>query len=55
MHLTYLLHWNLLKYGESVKRNRTDDTMTRNKKDNRTNNDLQNIHIKLKIEKNEPH
>ena len=25
------------------------------KKDKRTNNDLQNIHIKLKIEKHEPH
>jgi hypothetical protein len=29
---------------------RTDSTMTRRKKDKRTNNDLQNIHIKLKIE-----
>ena len=25
------------------------------KKDKRTNNDLQNIHVKLKIEKHEPH
>jgi hypothetical protein len=25
------------------------------KKDKRTNNDLQNIHIKLKIESHEPH
>jgi len=29
--------------------------MAKKKKDKRTNNDLQNIHIKLKIEKHEPH
>ena len=34
--------------SESVYRRRTDNTMI--KKDKRTNNDLQNIHEKLKIE-----
>jgi hypothetical protein len=29
--------------------------MTKGKKDKITNNDLQNIHIKLKIEHHEPH
>jgi hypothetical protein len=29
---------------------RTENTMAKRKKDKRTNNDLQNIHIKLKIE-----
>jgi hypothetical protein len=29
--------------------------MVKRKKYKRTNNDLQNIHIKLKIEKQEPH
>ena len=37
-------------YAESVNRRRTDNTMTKIKKCKRTNNDLQNIHIKLKIE-----
>ena len=36
-------------------RKRTDNTMTNRKKYKRTNNDLQNIHIKLKIELHEPH
>jgi hypothetical protein len=36
--------------SESVYRRRTDNTMTKKKKDKRTNNDPQNIHIKLKIE-----
>jgi len=35
-----------------VYRRRTDNIMTKRK---RTNNDLQNIHIKLKIELHEPH
>jgi hypothetical protein len=34
---------------ESVNRRRTDNAMAQ-KKDNKTSNDLQNIHIKLKIE-----
>ena len=34
-------------YSESVNRRRTDNAMAKRK---RTNNDLQNIHIKLKIE-----
>jgi hypothetical protein len=34
---------------------RTDNTMAKRKKGKRTNNDLQNIHIKLKIELHEPH
>jgi hypothetical protein len=42
-------------YSESVYRRRTDNTMTKRKKYKRTNNDQQNIHIKLKIEKHEPH
>ena len=37
------------RQSESVNRRRTDNTMTK-KKYKRTNNDLQNIHIKLKIE-----
>jgi hypothetical protein len=36
--------------SESVYRRRTDNTMAKRKKYKRTNNDLQNIHIKLKIE-----
>jgi len=38
--------------SESVYRTRTDNTMVngKQKKVKRTNNDLQNIHIKLKIE-----
>jgi hypothetical protein len=35
------------EYSESVNRRRTDNTMAEVK---RTNNDLKNIHIKLKIE-----
>jgi len=35
--------------SESVNRRRTENTMAK-KKDKGTNNDLQNIHIKLKIE-----
>jgi len=34
-------------YSESINRRRTDNTTAKIK---RTNNDLQNIHIKLKIE-----
>ena len=37
--------------SESVYRRRTDNTMVKGK---RTNNDLQNIHITLKIELHEP-
>jgi hypothetical protein len=33
-----------------VNRRRTDNTMAKRKQEERTNNDLQNIHIKLKIE-----
>ena len=36
--------------SESVYRRRTGNTMVKRKKYKRTNNDLQNIHIKLKIE-----
>ena len=36
--------------SESVYRRRTDNTMTKRKKYKRTNNDQQNIHIKLTIE-----
>jgi hypothetical protein len=36
--------------SESVNRRRTNNTMTKKKMYIRTNNDLQNIHIKLKIE-----
>jgi hypothetical protein len=36
--------------SESVYRRRTDNTKAKRKKYKRTNNDLQNIHIKLKIE-----
>ena len=38
--------------SESVNRRRTDNTMVKrkSKKDKKTNNDQQNIHIKLKIE-----
>jgi hypothetical protein len=36
--------------SESVYRRRTDNTMDKRKKYNVTNNDLQNMHIKLKIE-----
>jgi hypothetical protein len=36
--------------SESVYRRRTNNTMAKRKKDKRTNNDQQNIHIKLKIE-----
>ena len=36
--------------SESVYQRRTDNTMAKRKKYKRTNNDLQNIHIKLKIE-----
>ena len=32
-----------------------NNTMTKRKKYKRTNNDLQNIHIKLKIRSHEPH
>ena len=34
---------------------RSDNTMAKRKKYKRTNNDLQNMHIKLKIEQREPH
>jgi hypothetical protein len=34
---------------------RTSNTITKKKKDKRTNNDLQNVHIKLKIEEHELH
>ena len=37
---------------ESVNGRRTDNTMAKRKM---TNNDLQNIHIKLQIEQHEPH
>ena len=36
--------------SETVYRRRTDNTMAKRKKHKRTNNDRQNIHIKLKIE-----
>ena len=36
--------------SETVYRRRTDNTMAKRKKYKRTNNDRQNIHIKLKIE-----
>ena len=36
--------------SESVNRRRTDNTMAKRKKIKGTNNDQQNIHIKLKIE-----
>ena len=36
--------------SESVNRRRTDNTVAKKKKDKRTNGDLQNINIKLKIE-----
>jgi hypothetical protein len=36
--------------SESVYRRRTDNTMDKKKKYKGTNKDLQNIHIKLKIE-----
>ena len=34
---------------------RTDNTMAKKKRDKRTNNNLQNIHIKLMIENHESH
>ena len=37
-------------YSESVYRRRTDNTMAKRKSKKNTNNDIQNIHIKLKIE-----
>ncbi len=36
--------------SESVYQRRTDNTMAKRKKYKRTNNDQQNIHIKLKID-----
>ena len=36
-------------YSESVNRRRTDNTMTKRKGDKRTNNEIQNTHIKLKL------
>jgi len=36
--------------SESVNRRKADNTMGKKKKYKRKNNDLQNIHIKLKIE-----
>jgi hypothetical protein len=36
--------------SESVNQRRTDNTLTKRKKYKGINNDLQNIHIKLKIE-----
>ena len=39
-----------LKISESVYRKRTDNTIAKKKKFNKTNNDVQNIHLKLKIE-----
>jgi hypothetical protein len=36
--------------SESVYRRRIDNTMAKRKSTKRTNNDLQKIHIKLKIE-----
>ena len=44
-----------IEESESVYRRKTDNTMAKRKKYKRTNNDLQNIHIKLKIEKHKPH
>jgi len=38
-----------IEESESVYRRKTDNTMAKRKKYKRTNNDLQNIHIKLKI------
>jgi hypothetical protein len=40
---------------EPVNLRRTDNIICQKKKYKRTNNDLQNIHTKLKIEKHEPH
>jgi adenylate cyclase class IV len=34
---------------------KNDRTMAKRKKYKKTNNDLQNVHIKLKIESHEPH
>ena len=42
----------VIKIRKSMKSRRHND---QKKKDKRTNNDLPNIHIKLKIEKHEPH
>ena len=38
------------RQSEYVNRRRTDNTMAKRKKYKGTNNDLQNIHIKLKID-----
>jgi hypothetical protein len=38
----------------SVNRRKIDNTMDKRKKDKRTNNDLQNIHIKLKMSNTNP-
>jgi hypothetical protein len=40
--------------SEPVNRRRTYNTIAKRKKDKMTNNDLQNIHIKLKMDLHEP-
>ena len=47
--LSVLVIWRYQRRNH-VYRRRTDSTMAKRKKYKRTNNDLQNIHIKLKIE-----
>ena len=42
------------EFEEFVNRRRTDNTIAQKKMDKRTKNDLQNIHIQLKIEQHEP-
>jgi hypothetical protein len=51
----YVMHILKIAKGqtEAVNRRRTD--YAKKKKNKRTNNDLQNIHIKLKTEQHEPH
>jgi len=42
-------------YSEAINQRRTDNTMAKKKKYKRTNNNLQNITQKLKIEQHKPH
>jgi hypothetical protein len=46
---------NTKGYSKFVYQRRTENTMDKKKELKRTNNDLLNIHIKLKIEYYEPH
>ena len=41
---------NTINYNPNPVNRKTDNTMAKRTKYKRTNNDLQNIHIKLKIE-----